>query len=228
MSQPLISTIVATYNRRDYLPETIDSILAQDYEPQEIIVIDDGSTDDTKAVLEQYGERLLYIFQENQGVNAARNHGVRAARGEFLAFLDSDDLWVPEKLAQQMAVFFDRPETDAVYGHAEQFYSPEMDEAYRSRIHRPEGAQPAIVTSSLLIRRSSFLEVGYLDETIVIGSDMEWYSRQKSVGLNMCILPDVLFRRRLHQTNLSLTHENVNAERLRTIKLILNRKREAK
>lgn len=84
MSQPLISTIVATYNRRDYLPETIDSILAQDYEPQEIIVIDDGSTDDTKAVLEQYGERLLYIFQENQGVNAARNHGVRAARGEFL------------------------------------------------------------------------------------------------------------------------------------------------
>jgi glycosyltransferase involved in cell wall biosynthesis len=104
MNEPLVSVVIATWNTGRYLPETLASALAQTYLRREIIVVDDGSTDDTVARIEPFRSAIRYIRQEHQGLAAARNAGIAAAQGEFIALLDADDLWSPEKLALQVAV----------------------------------------------------------------------------------------------------------------------------
>lgn len=103
MDNPLVSIILPTYNRAAFLPKALDSVFAQTYENWEIILIDDGSTDDTVAILKKYDDaRIRYFFQENQGVSSARNYGIAQCDGEVIALLDSDDEWLPEKLASQL------------------------------------------------------------------------------------------------------------------------------
>lgn len=102
MSQPQVSVIIPTYNCARYLPEAIDSVLAQSFQDFEIIVIDDGSTDNTAEVLQSYGDRLRVIYQQNQGVALARNQGIQAAQGQWIAFLDADDVLLTHKLEAQI------------------------------------------------------------------------------------------------------------------------------
>jgi len=102
---PLVSVVIPVYNSAEYIVETIKSALAQHYKPFEVIVVDDGSTDNTKDLLEPYLHRISYLYKENGGPASARNTGVNNAKGEYIAFLDADDLWMPEKLARQMDVF---------------------------------------------------------------------------------------------------------------------------
>jgi glycosyltransferase involved in cell wall biosynthesis len=103
MTAPLISCVVPVFNGERYLGEALDSILAQTYRPLELLVVDDGSTDGTAALVTRYRDQIRPLFQPNAGQAAARNLGLSVARGEFVAFLDADDLWHPEKLARQMA-----------------------------------------------------------------------------------------------------------------------------
>ena len=116
-----ISVIIPTYNYARYLPEAIDSALGQTYAPVEVIVVDDGSTDATPDVLAAYGDRIRVLRQTNQGVAVARNAGIAAARGEYLAFLDSDDIWCPRKLELQIARFDMDPSLGLVHCGLETF-----------------------------------------------------------------------------------------------------------
>jgi len=102
MAIPKVSVIIPTYNRAKFVTKAIDSVLAQTYKDYEIIVIDDGSTDNTQEVLQPYMDKITYKYQENAGVSAARNTGIRVASGQWIAFLDSDDIWLPDKLASQI------------------------------------------------------------------------------------------------------------------------------
>src|SRR5687767_8549903 len=111
----LVSVIIPTYNRGYIIKPTIESVLAQTYGNFEIIVVDDGSTDDTRTVIEQFGARVRYLYQPNAGLAAARNTGLGAARGEFIAFQDSDDTWVPWKLEAQMALMRHIPQLSVVW-----------------------------------------------------------------------------------------------------------------
>jgi len=99
---PDISVIIPTYNRDEFVTKAVDSVLSQSYTSYELIVVDDGSTDNTREVLKPYMDRISYIYQENAGVSAARNAGIMAASGRWIAFLDSDDTWMPDKLARQI------------------------------------------------------------------------------------------------------------------------------
>ncbi|HEY9623085.1 MAG TPA: glycosyltransferase [Crinalium sp.] len=112
---PRVSVIIPTYNGDRYLAQAIDSALAQTYRDHEVIVIDDGSTDRTKVILQAYGGRIRAISQKNQGVAIARNHGIAVARGELVAFLDADDVFLPDKLAAQVAVFDTHPWSGMVH-----------------------------------------------------------------------------------------------------------------
>jgi glycosyltransferase involved in cell wall biosynthesis len=115
MHEPLVSVILPTHNCRDYICEAIDSVLRQSYNNTEVIVIDDGSTDDTKRLLERYGERINYYYQEQQGVSAARNFGLKQARGLLVAFQDADDRWLPNKLEAQVHALQRFPDAKLVF-----------------------------------------------------------------------------------------------------------------
>ncbi len=118
--RPIISVVIPTYNRAAFICRAVDSALGQTYAPLEVVVVDDGSKDDTREVLRKYGDRIRYVAKENGGVSSARNVGVREATGEYIAFLDSDDTWVPEKLAVQMDIFRAHPDYGMVLSECAQ------------------------------------------------------------------------------------------------------------
>lgn len=204
MSQPVVSCIVPVFNGERYLREALESILAQTYGALDVIVIDDGSTDATAAIARSYGARVRYIRQDNTGAPAARNHGLRAARGELIAFLDADDVWHPEKLARQMARFAADPLLEASVTHLQNFWIEELaDEAARLRDHPLAQPQPGYVTVTLLARRAVFERVGGFNTTLTVGDPMEWFARAIESGVRIELLPDTLVYRRMHRHNLS-------------------------
>jgi glycosyltransferase involved in cell wall biosynthesis len=216
MPQAGISVIIPTFNRCDYITESLESAFRQTHVPFEVIVVDDGSTDDTAKRIERFARQITYLYQENRGVGAARNAGVAHSTGEFVAFLDSDDVWLPHKLALQMQTFQATPELEAIYGHARS--------AARLRLMAGR-IQAAPLPCALLIRRSSLLRVGPFDESLRMGVEIDWYSRMQDCGVRMAMLGDVLYRRRLHRSNLNLTHADERVERLRALKTVLDRRR---
>jgi glycosyltransferase involved in cell wall biosynthesis len=115
---PLISVVIATYNRAEYLPGTLRSVFAQTVRDLEVIVIDDGSTDSTQQVLADFGDRITYRYQSNKERGAARNHGLAIASGRYVAFLDSDDLWLPNKLEAELARLEANPSSGLAYSRA--------------------------------------------------------------------------------------------------------------
>ena len=104
-----VSIVIPTFNRRNYITIALDSVLAQTYTNYEIIIIDDGSSDNTKEVLTPYWDKIRYFYQDNRGIPATRNRGIREAKGDYIAFLDSDDYWLPEKLERQIDYFEKNP-----------------------------------------------------------------------------------------------------------------------
>jgi glycosyltransferase involved in cell wall biosynthesis len=227
MTSPLVSCIVPTYNGEAYLDEALESIRAQTYQRLEVIVADDGSTDRTLEVAARYGPGLRVIAQANAGPAAARNLGLRAASGPFVAFLDQDDLWHPEKLTWQMARFEARPELDVSVAYVQRFWAAELPEQERKfRDHRVAAALPGYITGTLLARRRVFDVVGPFDADVRFADSMEWFLRARERGVISELLPDVLLRHRMHGRNLSQAEANGSRDEfLRVLKLSLDRKR---
>ena len=219
---PLVSVIIPAYNREKYIVEAIDSVLAQEYAPIELIVVDDGSTDRTAEIVQNYGDQLVYLCQQNQGAAAARNSGIAYAHGEFLAFLDSDDIWAEGKLSWQMALLQQNPHLDAVYGQAEQFFSPDADEVFKARTKIPRKIIPSYISCAMLIRRKSFDLVGLFDTQFAASPDIDWYARAQEAGLVSEMLPEVVYYRRVHPANATSQNENANLSRLRVLKPTLD------
>jgi glycosyltransferase involved in cell wall biosynthesis len=180
---PAVTAVLPTYNRGWVLAEAVDSVLAQDYPALELIVVDDGSTDDTPRLLAGYGERIRVIRQERGGVSAARNRGIAAARGDYIAFLDSDDLWRPRKITSQVAFFRSCPEaricqTDEIWIRRGRRVNP----GYRHK--KPSGsifkaslALCLVSPSAVMIERSLFDEVGLFDEALPACEDYDMWLR---------------------------------------------------
>lgn len=166
-----VSVIIPTFNRRDYLPIALDSVLAQTYTDYEIIVIDDGSSDDTREILAPYAERIRYYYQENRGIAGARNRGIEESQGTYLALLDSDDYWLPRKLECQMEVFRKNPGLGMVatrcssisaQGRFRQLNRPGKSGRILTDLFRSN----FIRTSSALITRECLDRVGLFDTSL--------------------------------------------------------------
>jgi glycosyltransferase involved in cell wall biosynthesis len=233
VDQPLISCIVPVFNGEKYLAEALDSILAQTYRPLDVIVVDDGSTDGTAALAARYGDRVRYARQDNSGAPAARNLGLNIAKGEFVAFLDADDLWDAEKLRRQIARFEARPELDLCVTHLQNFWIPELEkEKTRFQTHRLARILPGYVTVTLLARRTVFDRVGFFNDDLRVGDDTEWFLRAIEKEMVVELLPDLLVFRRLHKNNLSMepgTRGQTVSMRdaaLRIVKASLDRRRQ--
>jgi glycosyltransferase involved in cell wall biosynthesis len=226
MGKYLISCIVPVYNGEPYLAEALDSILAQTHRPLEIIVVDDGSTDGTATVVSSYGSQIQYIKQGNAGPATARNLGLNIARGDYVAFLDADDLWHPEKMERQMARFRDRLELDICVGCVQNFWIAELkEEAERFRDHRIAKPVPGYVTGTLLAKKALFDSIGHFNTDLKHGDAQEWFMRAAEQGAVMELLPDVLLYRRLHRSNFSRVLTDAYQDHLRIIKASLDRRR---
>jgi len=222
----LVSVVIPCYDREKYIEAAIDSVLAQEYHPLEIIIVDDGSRDSSIEIIERFGSAVTLIRQENAGAAAARNTGVRNSLGTFLSFLDSDDLWTDDKLAKQLDVMTRQPEIDLAFAHAEEFISPELADDVANTIRCREGVMPARLPSTILIRREAFLKVGFFDETLTIGEGIDWLARANDAGIRSVVLPDVLLRRRLHETNIGRTKKGMRQDYVRVLKAALDRRRQ--
>ena len=220
-----ISVIIPVYNGSRYLGAAIESILAQTRPPEELIVVDDGSTDDSAAAAIGFGDRVRLIRHLNKGPAAARNRGVEAARGDVVAFLDADDLWVPEKLDIQSAILEKHPETDAVLGHLTTFVSPDLSPQMRTRLETDAKSMAGYHIGTLLIRRKIFLKIGLLDETLKAGEFLDWWARAGEQGLIYQIAPSVVMHRRIHGQNHTLLRRDALQDYARVLKKTLDRRR---
>jgi glycosyltransferase involved in cell wall biosynthesis len=199
MEESLISCIVPVYNGERYLREAVDSILAQTYRPLKVIVADDGSTDGTPAAAAAYGEQLTYLRQSNQGYAAAKNLGLSAAEGDFIAFLDVDDLWRPEKLARQVARLRERPEIDLCFTRYKNFWMPELaEEERRYQGHAHSQPQSSWSISTLLVRRAAFEKFGDFHDGNRGIENMTWFLRAAGRGAVIEVLTDILMYRRFN------------------------------
>ena len=226
--RPLISTMIGVYNAEKYLAEAIDSVFAQSYRPLELIVVDDGSDDGTAEVAKSYGDALTYVYQENAGNGSARNTAVDLASGEVFAFLDADDRFVTDKLERQWNCLAADATLDVVFGHVQEFVSPELTDEERAGVRPPTpGPSPWTAPNLMLIRKESFARVGPFSDSLRVGVTVDWYARATEAGLRMLMLPDVVLERRLHLTNNGLRERDSRAQYMHVLKAALDRRRSA-
>jgi glycosyltransferase involved in cell wall biosynthesis len=224
MDQPLVSTVIPVYNGDMYLAQAIDSVLAQDYAPVETIVVDDGSEDATGTIARSY-DRVLYIRQENQGHGAARNTGIVASSGEFVAFLDADDVWLPNKLSTQIGYMLQHSELGYTIPRLRRFLEPGTDRPPWLKDDDFFDDRPAYIPSGLVVRRIALDLVGLFDPSYRHGTDSDWFFRAQDAGVAMHVLPQTLLLRRIHSDNLSRARHEVAEDMLRWVRSSVRRKR---
>jgi len=221
MSGELVSCILPTWNGERYLIEALDSVFAQTYRPIEVLVVDDGSTDGTRLVVERDSRPIRLISQPNSGPQVARNVGIAHAKGDFFAFLDHDDLWVPQKLAWQVAALSGQAKAGACVGHVQEF------ETDQTGVQRDRGG-PVIgyVSSTMMLSRAALELVGPLSPQLGHADTADWFLRARYWGIAEVVLPQVLLRRRRHDSNRSqLMNDEMRAEFLRVLRADVARRR---
>ena len=219
-SRPMVSVVIPAYNCERFLAEAIESVLAQSYRPNEVIVVDDGSTDQSANIARSYKE-IQYIYQPNQGLAVTRNRGLAIAQGEFIAFLDADDVWLPNKLKVQVEHLTEHPDVGLNVCRIENFLDP--------GVSLPPGGgdvplmKEQINLGTMVVRRDVFSRVGAFDPDYRLADDFDWVARAKDLGIPVKILPDVLMRRRIHETNLSHDMQTRKANWFRLFKASIDR-----
>jgi glycosyltransferase involved in cell wall biosynthesis len=211
--EPLVSVIIPAYNAAAYVREAVDSALAQTYKNIEIIVVDDGSTDATRKILEPYAAKksITYIHQENRGLSGARNTGIKKSRGEFIALLDSDDIFLPKKIERQVADFAAHPDCGVSYCNIAHFYdgAPEKTFMLNYTYYSGDELFPNLLKKNFInpltvvLRRSAIDQVGLFDESYGKSEDWEYWVRLAYAGIRFHYLPEVLAKYRMRKDSMS-------------------------
>jgi len=226
-AQPMRSSVILPcYNAEAYLQCALESIFAQRRAPDEVIVVDDGSTDGSAAIAGRFASRIRYHLQPHAGEGAARNRGLRLAKGEYISFLDADDLWPDTAFATLLHHLETNLNLDLVYGFVEQFISPELDEATRAGLHCPPGAEAARLFGATLVRRRAFEQIGGFNVSFKLGPVVDWVARFEEQGLASGQVNEVVLLRRIHKTNVSLVEKHHRSDYLRILKASLDRRRQ--
>lgn len=227
MKRPTISCVIPAYNAEAYLDAAIRSVLEQTAPPDEVVVVDDGSTDRTRSIAESFGAPVRYVNATGKGPSAARNFGVTASRGEMVSFLDADDLWHHEKLARQLSCFDADPRLMICLTHVELMWDAALGAEQRHFADHPRGqAVPGFATISMLARREAFDRLGLLDTSLSLADAADWLVRARDAGVPMRVLPDVLVYHRMHRSNLTRLKRQQSADEfLGMVKASLDRRR---
>ena len=237
-TSPLVSIIIPAFNAAGYIGDAIESALDQSYPIIEIIIVDDGSTDETRVKVGQYKDKIKYIYQDNRGVSAARNMGIRNAKGEYIAFLDSDDIWLPKKLEKQLQCFSDHSKVGLVFGDSELFN--QSGTTVRSFLKERKIAsllkdgeivihsaferlldENFIPTSTVILKRDLVEGINGFDESLKSVEDRDLWLR---VAWNVPIacVPEVLSRKRSHGENISSDRVEAYVSQIRVLEKVMN------
>ena len=221
-----ISVLIPVYNGARYLHACIESVVNQTLPADEIVVVDDGSEDDTSAVAAAWGRagslpprpawRAPLRPQPRSGDGA----------GDIIGFIDSDDLWLPGKLELQMAALSRENEPTMVFGYMQQFVSGDLTPEEAAEIRFNPGPLPGLSASALLMRKSDCQRTGPFDESVQTGEFIEWCSRARDKGIKPVMVPEIVCRRRLHRNNFGRGGAAVHSQYLRMLKKVLDRRRE--
>jgi glycosyltransferase involved in cell wall biosynthesis len=219
-----VSAIIPTYNYARYVAAAVESVLAQNFKDLEIVVVDDGSTDDTIDTLRPFAERIRYIPQAHRGLAAARNAGIRSSRGQYLAFLDSDDLWLPDKVSMQVGRLDVEAAVGLVYTEATLFNDKSPTEISHSFwSEHPSGKiLPSLLRHNVvpsptpMVRRELFDQVGPFDERLNACEDWDMWIRIAQVS-EFAYVDRVLAKYRVHSANMSLDQERMMTGRFRVL-----------
>jgi glycosyltransferase involved in cell wall biosynthesis len=226
-NQAPVSVIIPCFNAAPYIAAAIESVLTQTMPGDDIIVVDDGSSDDSAEVIAGFGRQVRYFHQENQGISAARNSGIARASGAYIAFLDADDLWTDDSLTTRRRLLADRADLAYAYGWVEAFISPDMAPETRRTIGKLPDTQPGRVAGTVLVRRHVFESVGLFDSGFKIGETMDWIARADEAGHRSGDVGKVVLRRRVHGANTVIKERKMQGDYLRVLRAAIARRREA-
>lgn len=201
-----ISLVIPVFNGALYIREALESVLKQTLLPEEIIVVDDASTDETPGILKTFGSSIRVLTLSKSGADAARNEGVRSARFDLIAFTDADDCAVSERFALQAECFQRDDALDFVFGHLQEFHGkPNLAaEAFELSTRKP-----GLCVGTLMARKASFLKAGYFETRWTTAGFMDWYFRVLDGGFRCKVLEEVVLLRRIHGGNLTVRESSL-------------------
>src|SRR6185436_3280231 len=213
-SSPAFSVIIPAYNAVHFITDALNSVFEQTFNDYEVIVVNDGSpnTVDLELLLRPYMDRVVYLKQHNKGPGAARNLGIRQAKGTYVALLDSDDRWLPNHLAEMMTVLEEDPTLDLIYADALNFGDQMTPPQPVMETNPSYGAvnfeslveeQCCVISSCVVARRRALVEVGLFDENLIYGEDFDLWLRLAHCGKRIDYLRNVHSLRRSHDGNLT-------------------------
>ena len=225
---PTVSIVIPAYNAEAFIQEALDSVFRQTYRDFEVIVVDDGSEDRTAEIIKQYGHDVHYIHQKNQDVAAARNTGIRASRGEWIAFLDHDDIWLPEKLEKQVSAFQSSDDVDVVFCDMVRWYGGDnvRHESWRRRYNRRAVRRGMVKSlllrcsfqpSTVMASKTCFQDGGFFDESLRVSSDWDMWLRLACRDHRFHYIDEVLCYYRDHGGNTYRDPEKMENDRLRVL-----------
>jgi len=224
--EPLVSIIIPVYNSERYVGDAINSALQQTYQNKEIIVlVDGGSEDNSLSVIKSYLPKVNIHQHSHVKIGAARNLGVKNSTGDFIAFLDSDDLWERDKLTLQMKEFSDDPDLEVCFGYFKSFLSPDLEDEMKLKRHCPSEAQPGHLASTTIIKCNVFEKVGLFDEEFKLSDFVGWYTRAKMMNITMKTIPQTVSNRRIHSSNTGIRERKARVEYLRIFKNSIDQRR---
>lgn len=224
-----ISVILPVYNGSAYLKEAIQSVLSQSFPSLELIIVDDGSTDDSPLIVQelmQIDQRIRYLTQENSGVSAARNTGITASNGRFIAFLDQDDRWTTEALHYHITYHQQNVGVGYTLGHQICFLEEDCTPPAWFKLQMLDVPHVGYLPGTLMVKQSVFQELGLFDTRYAISSDADWFARANDTQIPMYILPQLILERRIHNENQSQQSRQIHRELFELLSASIRRKKQ--
>jgi glycosyltransferase involved in cell wall biosynthesis len=223
MAKPSVSVIIPYYNSAKFIEGALESVRRQCYDPLEIILIDDGSTDGIAEKVKEWGGNIIFLQQQNKGPAAARNKGIRQASGDIIAFLDADDRWPDNKLELQLKRLEQDPELGMVTGRI-QYIRLEGGED-KVMVHLKDNTLVHVHLGAAVVRRWVFDRLGLFDETMRFHEDQDWYLRIREHRIKMAIMKEVTLLYQLHESNMTRDLNLVETHFLKMLKNSIDRRK---
>lgn len=220
LDQLRISTVIAVHNGATYLSEALESALGQTVPPLELIIVDDGSTDETPTLLKGYAKQhpnCTVLRQPQQGPGAARNTGIDACSGDLINFVDADDRCPPHRNEALLEVFHSQPDTGIAVGQIVEFISPDLPPEVASRFEASPDPKPGHVVAGVLLRAELFQQLGRFDQQLQVAEFMDWYLRAKEAGILIRETSSVVLERRIHGENFSIRNAHLREKEFTSV-----------